>query len=238
MITAQLAWELADATAGRFRLGLGTQVRAHIVRRYDAPFDHPGPRLREYVKAVRACFAAFRGEAPLAYEGEFYKLSLLPAQWSPGAIDVPDPPIDIAWPSIPTCCAWPAEVADGIHVHPLNHPAYIEATVLPNLRVRAERADRDPDALEVDGPGVHRQWGQRRRANQTEREAARRTEPCSMGQPELRVHLRDAGSARDDRAPTRTAEGGRHGRDGRSTLTTTCSMPSSSRDRSRRCHSF
>src|SRR6188508_502150 len=70
MVTAQVAWELADATGGRFRLGLGTQVRAHIERRYGSDFDHPGPRLREYVLAVRAIFAAFRGEAPLQHEGE------------------------------------------------------------------------------------------------------------------------------------------------------------------------
>src|SRR4051812_7546996 len=96
MVTAQVAWELAEASGGRFRLGLGTQVRAHVERRYGSEFDPPGPRLREYVEAVRACFRAFRGEEKLAFEGEFHRLSLLPAQWSPGAIDVPDPKIDVA----------------------------------------------------------------------------------------------------------------------------------------------
>src|SRR5437867_4412676 len=61
MVTAQAAWELAELSGGRFRLGLGTQVRAHIERRYAAPFDPPGPRLREYVQAVKAIFRAFRG---------------------------------------------------------------------------------------------------------------------------------------------------------------------------------
>ena len=70
---------------------------------------------------MRACFAAFRGTAPLGFEGEFYRLSLLPAQWSPGAIDVPDPPIDAAAVN-PYMLAMAGEVADGIHVHPLNHP--------------------------------------------------------------------------------------------------------------------
>jgi probable F420-dependent oxidoreductase len=132
MVTAQLAWELADASAGRFRLGLGTQVRAHIVRRYGAEFDHPGPRLRDYVMAVRACFAAFRGDAPLAFEGEFYSLTLLPAQWSPGPIDVPDPPIDIAAVN-PYMLRLAGEVADGVHVHPLNHPTYLRDVVVPNI---------------------------------------------------------------------------------------------------------
>ena len=77
MITAATAWELAQASGGRFRLGLGTQVRAHIERRYATEFDHPGPRLRDYVEAVRACFAAFRGER-LDHHGEFYDLVLDP----------------------------------------------------------------------------------------------------------------------------------------------------------------
>ena len=141
MVTAQVAWELADASGGRFRLGLGTQVKAHMVRRYDAPFEHPGPRLREYVEAVRACFAAFRG-APLDYDGEYYSLSLLPAQWSPGKIDVADPPIDVAAVN-PYLLRVAGQVADGVHVHPLNHPAYLAQTVVPNVRAGMARAGRD-----------------------------------------------------------------------------------------------
>ena len=64
MVTAQIAGELQEATAGKFRLGLGTQVRTHATRRYAAPFDPPGPRLRDYVEAVKASFRAFEG-APL-----------------------------------------------------------------------------------------------------------------------------------------------------------------------------
>ncbi len=79
MVTASTAWELAEASGGRFRLGLGAQVRAHIERRYGAEFDPPGPRLREYVLAVKQIFESFRTGAPLAVEGEFYALSLLPA---------------------------------------------------------------------------------------------------------------------------------------------------------------
>src|SRR6478735_2072303 len=71
MVTAQIAWELADASGGRFRLGLGTQVRAHIERRYSSSFERPGPRLREYVMAIKACFRAFRGVEPLDFTGEF-----------------------------------------------------------------------------------------------------------------------------------------------------------------------
>ena len=134
MVTASTAWELAELTGGRFRLGLGTQVRAHIERRYAAAFDPPGPRLREYVQAVKASFAAFRGE-PLAFHGKYWDLSLLPAMWSPGPIGVPDPPVDVAAVN-PWMLRMAADVADGVHVHPLNTPTYYKETLLPNVSSR------------------------------------------------------------------------------------------------------
>ena len=94
-VTAATAWELQEATGGKFRLGLGTQVRTHVVRRYGTAFDHPGPRLRDYVRAVKACFAAFRG-GTLDHHGEFYDLDFITPQWSPGLIDAPDPKVDVA----------------------------------------------------------------------------------------------------------------------------------------------
>jgi alkanesulfonate monooxygenase SsuD/methylene tetrahydromethanopterin reductase-like flavin-dependent oxidoreductase (luciferase family) len=85
MVTAQSAWELHEATDGKFRLGLGTQVRTHVVRRYGMEFDPPGPRIRDYILAVKACFAGFRGEA-LDHHGPYYELTWLNRQWSPGPI--------------------------------------------------------------------------------------------------------------------------------------------------------
>jgi probable F420-dependent oxidoreductase len=146
MVTASIAWELAETTNGRFRLGLGTQVRAHITRRYGAEFDPPGPRLREYVLAVRHIFAAFRRSAPLDFDGRWWKLSLLPDQWSPGPIDVPDPPIDVAAVN-PWMLRMAGEVADGVHVHPLNTPTYLTTTVGPELATGAGRAGRDVSEL-------------------------------------------------------------------------------------------
>ena len=130
MVTAEVAWELAAATGGRFRLGLGTQVRAHVERRYGSEFSPPGPRLREYVRAVRACFDAFAGRAPLAFEGEYWSLSLLPGTWSPGPLDVPEPAIDVAAVN-PWMLRMAGAVADGVHVHPINTPTYLSTTVVP-----------------------------------------------------------------------------------------------------------
>ena len=147
MVTAATAWELAEASGGRFRLGLGTQVKAHVERRYGSEFDRPGPRLREYVAALRAIFGAFRGER-LAHEGEFWNLSLLPAMWAPGPIDVPDPPIDVAAVN-PWMLRMAGAVADGVHVHPLNTDPYLRATVLPELTAGAESAGRSVEDLAV-----------------------------------------------------------------------------------------
>ncbi len=148
MVTASTAWELADVSGGRFRLGLGTQVRAHIERRYGVAFEHPGPRLRDYVGAVRAAFAAFRGDAPLDYHSDFYELTLLPAIWSPGPIGVPDPPIDIAAVN-PWMLRLAGSIADGVHIHPLNTSPYFDEIAQPQLAEGARRAGRDLDSFEV-----------------------------------------------------------------------------------------
>ena len=142
MVTAANAWELADVSGGRFRLGIGPQVKAHVERRYSSEFDPPGPRLREQVLALRAIFRAFRGDAPLDFAGEYYRFSLLPAMWSPGPIAPPDPPIDIAAVN-PWMLRMAGEVADGVHVHPLNTTTYVRETLLPNLAEGARRGGRE-----------------------------------------------------------------------------------------------
>lgn len=148
MVTAVNAWELAETSQGRFRLGIGTQVRAHVERRYGSRFDPPGPRLEEYVKALRAIFKAFRGEEKLAFEGDYYSLSLLPAQWSPGPVEVPDPPVDVAAVN-PWMLRMAGRVADGVHVHPLNTSTYLQQTVLPEIEKGALSAGRNASDLAI-----------------------------------------------------------------------------------------
>ena len=148
MVTAQVAWELADASGGRFRLGLGTQVRTHVERRYGVSFDPPGPRLEEYVRAVRACFAAFRGEAPLDFHGRFHELTFLNAQWSPGRLAVGDPPVDVAAVN-PWMLRMAGRVADGLHVHPLGHAGYLRDVARPEVLAGARAVGRDPAEVQV-----------------------------------------------------------------------------------------
>lgn len=150
MITAKVAWELAESSNGRFTLGLGTQIKAHIERRYSTAYLPPGPRMREYVLALRAIFAAFRG-APLRFEGDFYNFSLLPAQWSPGPIPVPDPPIFVA-AVLPWMSAMAGELCDGVHIHPFHSVEYLRASQLPNIAEGARRGGRTLDALTLEIP--------------------------------------------------------------------------------------
>jgi probable F420-dependent oxidoreductase len=141
MITAKAAWELADLTGGRFDLGLGTQVRAHIERRYSSAFEHPGPRMRDYIGALRAIFAAFQGRQKLDYQGRFYQHTLLPPTWTPGAIEHPDIPISVAAVG-PWMLRMAGEVADGVHVHPFHSRPYLDEVVLPTVAEGAAAAGR------------------------------------------------------------------------------------------------
>ncbi|MCV6986995.1 TIGR03617 family F420-dependent LLM class oxidoreductase [Mycobacterium shinjukuense] len=146
-VAAATAWELQEATDGKFRLGLGTQVRRHVERRYGMPFDPPGPRLRDYVLAVKACFAAFRTGA-LDHHGQFYKLDFITPQWSPGPIEAPDPKVDIAAVN-PWMLRMAGEVADGVHVHPIGEPGYLARHVMPNIAEGAAKSQRSPSEIAV-----------------------------------------------------------------------------------------
>ncbi|HZU48925.1 MAG TPA: TIGR03617 family F420-dependent LLM class oxidoreductase [Mycobacterium sp.] len=151
-VTAATAWELAEATGGLFRLGLGTQVRTHVVRRYGVAFDRPGPRLRDYVLAVKACFMAFR-TGTLDHHGEFYDLDFISPQWSPGPIHVPDPKVDVAAVN-PWMLRMAGEVADGVHMHPIAEPGYLTRHAVPNIAAGAAKAGRTASAIAVIVPAM------------------------------------------------------------------------------------
>lgn len=148
MISAQIAWELAANTQGRFRLGLGSQVKGHVVRRYSATFDRPAPQMRDYVAAVQACLRAFRGEEKLSHEGPYYQLSYLPAAWSPPRHGHEDVKVDISAVG-PHMCRLAGELCDGVHVHPMHSLHYIEERLLPAVQAGAARAGRSLDDIDL-----------------------------------------------------------------------------------------
>ena len=148
MVVAHTAWDLAVASQGRFVLGLGTQVRSHLTRRFSTSWAAPGPRLREYVGALRAIWAAWQEGAPLRFEGDHYRFSLMTPFFDPGPIDHPAVPVFIAGVG-PYMTRLAAEICDGIHIHPFHTVRYLDEVMLPALLQGASRVGRDPDDFAV-----------------------------------------------------------------------------------------
>lgn len=148
MIVAQTAWDLAAQSQGRFMLGLGTQVQAHIERRFGMTWAPPVPRLREYVQAIRAIWNSWQTGAKLNYRGESYKITLMTPFFSPGPIANPNIPIFIAGVGEPLC-RLAGEVADGFHVHPYHTRQYLSEMILPSIEQGARKADRDLKSIEI-----------------------------------------------------------------------------------------
>jgi probable F420-dependent oxidoreductase len=148
METAQTAWDLQDLSDGRFILGLGTQVKAHVTRRFSMPWDRPAARLREYILALRAIWESFQTEGPLNFEGEFYTHTLISPFFNPGPIERPEIPVFIA--GVNTRLARLAgELCDGFHVHPFHSPEYVRRTVTSAIAEGAEQCNRDPARVEL-----------------------------------------------------------------------------------------
>ena len=146
METAQTAWDLQDLSEGRFLLGLGTQVKAHITRRFSMPWDRPAARLQEYILAVREIWETFQAEGSLEFEGEFFRHTLMTPFFNPGPIEHPEIPVYIA--GVNTRLAKLAgEICDGFHVHPFHSPEYVRQTVKPAIAEGAEGAGRDPEQV-------------------------------------------------------------------------------------------
>ena len=139
-VTAMSAWTLQRLSGGRFELGLGSQVRGHITRRFGMDWHAPGPWMRDYVGALRAIWRSWQTQAPLAYASERYNLNLSVPLFTPDPIEHPHIAILLAAVN-PYMCGVAAEVADGVRLHPVCTPAYIRERLRPVIAQK--RADRD-----------------------------------------------------------------------------------------------
>jgi probable F420-dependent oxidoreductase len=141
-VTAMSAWTLAQLSGGRFVLGLGSQVKGHIERRYGMRWSAPGPWLREYVQALRAIWDCWQNGTKLDFQGEHYKLNLMVPLFAPPPIEHPHIPVELAAVN-PYMCQVAGEVADGIRAHPIATARYIAEVMLPAARKGAAKAGRD-----------------------------------------------------------------------------------------------
>ena len=130
MITAYTAWDLQKASAGRFILGLGSQVRAHNQRRFSVKFESPGPKLREVVLALRAIWDCWQNGTHLRFKGKFYNFDLMTPFFNPGPIAHPTVPVFVAGVNR-YMYRMAGEVCDGLHVHPFHTAKYLHEYVHP-----------------------------------------------------------------------------------------------------------
>jgi probable F420-dependent oxidoreductase len=147
-VTALAAWTLQKLSRGRFTLGLGSQVKGHIERRYGMAWSPPGPWMRDYVGALRAIWSCWQNGTKLDYHSQHYNLSLMVPLFAPPLIEHPHIPIQLAAVN-PFMCQVAGEVADGIRAHPVCTPRYIAEVMLPAAKKGAAKTGRDFAAFEM-----------------------------------------------------------------------------------------
>ena len=152
MAVANVGWDLAGSTAGRFVIGLGSQVRAHNERRFSVPWTPPAPRMREYVQVLRAIWRCWKtGEKP-GFEGQHYRFTLMTPNFAPEPITAPPPAVMIAAVG-PAMLRVAAEECDGVKLHGFCTRMYIENAVMPPLAEGLAKAGRRRENYEISGGG-------------------------------------------------------------------------------------
>jgi probable F420-dependent oxidoreductase len=151
-VMASQAWDLQENSNGRFVLGLGSQVRGHNERRFGIAWSPPAPRLRDYVRALRAVWHCWETGENLDYRGEHYKLTLMTPDFSPEPTGLPMVPVTIA--AVGEAMLQVAgEVCDGVRLHPLCSRRYLEQVALPRMAEGMRRSGRSRANFDVFGGG-------------------------------------------------------------------------------------
>lgn len=141
MVTAQIAWDLARQSEGRFVLGLGMQSLTHVEGEPSEECEDPVGRLREYIESLRAIWNTFQTDARLRYRGQHYQFRLMAPFFNPGPISHPAIPIYLDGVN-PELCRLAGEVGQGLHAPALHTAAYLRDVVLPAIDVGLRTADR------------------------------------------------------------------------------------------------
>src|SRR3954447_15408335 len=153
MTLATTAYDLQRYTRGRFVLGLGTQIKAHVERRFSMPWSPPVARMREYVGALRAIWGAWQEGTPLRFQGEHYRHTLMTPMFAPDAHEWGAPPVYLAAVG-PGMTRLVGEVADGLLVHGFTTERYLRERTLPALEEGLAAAGRTREQVTVTLPGL------------------------------------------------------------------------------------
>jgi probable F420-dependent oxidoreductase len=147
-IVAQIAWDLARYSNGRFILGLGTQVKGHNERRFGLKWERPVEKMRDYILALRAIWDCWQNGTRLNYRGDFYQLTLMTPFFSPPPHEYSRIPIFVAGVNR-RMCQLAGELCNGFHIHPLHTARYIREAILPNIEIGLARSGRQRSAIEL-----------------------------------------------------------------------------------------
>ncbi len=153
MTVAYAAHDLQAYSGGRFMLGLGTQVKAHIERRFNMPWSEPARRMREYISALRSIWASWDDGVPLDFQGDFYSHTLMTPFFSPPPLTTPPPSVHLAAVG-ERMTEVAGEVADGLLVHAFTTERYLRERTLPALEVGLVRSGRSRADVALSIPGL------------------------------------------------------------------------------------
>lgn len=149
---AYIAWDLQNLSKGRLRLGLGSQVRGHIVRRFGGTWSSPAARMREYILAMRAAWDCWQNGVKFEFAGKHYRMNLMPPFFRPEPIEHPDIEVFIAAVNS-RMLEVAGELCQGVFLHSFNTHKYTQEVVLPSLERGAAKAGRSLSDIEVSGGG-------------------------------------------------------------------------------------
>ena len=151
MTTATTANDLQVFSKGRFILGLGSQIKPHITKRFSMEWSHPAPRMREFVLAMRAIWDSWHNGTKLSFRGDFYTHTLMTPFFNPGPSEYGAPKVFLAGVgSLMTEVA--GEVCDGFLCHGFTTERYLREVTIPSLAAGREKAGKSMDGFEIAGP--------------------------------------------------------------------------------------
>jgi probable F420-dependent oxidoreductase len=153
MTVATIANDLQAFSCGRFVLGLGSQIKAHVQRRFSMPWSEPAARLREFVVALQAIWSSWQHGSRLDFRGDFYQHTLMTPMFSPGPNPWGPPPVVLAAVG-PRMTSTAAEVADGLIVHGFTTEHYLREVTMPLVHAGLHKSGRTRDGFTVCYPGL------------------------------------------------------------------------------------
>lgn len=144
MHLAYQAWDLQKFSDGKFLLGIGSQVKAHIEKRFGLEFSPPAARMREYIQALKAIFDCWQNGSRLEFNGRYFRHTLMTPMFNPGPLSCGPPPVLLGALG-PKMTEVAGEVADGLIVHPFNNMPFLTGHALPAVERGLEKAGRTRD---------------------------------------------------------------------------------------------